>query len=524
MTRGGGHFRLQDDRRRRTAVALAVLGVLGAGVSAAQEMPNQSGRRADFGRGLGRQDLPPGLTFEPRLDAAVQDANNVGLSSSRGESAAGLELAPGAYAAYSSDRFRGAADYSLIGRAWDDGSLDDVSNLLAANGRWVAVPDWMFLSGEASIGEVVIDNSQGGNYGNLGVFNAGNISEQAIASISPMLQHRFREFAVTASYSYGRVWYLDEDRSVPTSAFSRYARSDSIDQSADLRLDLAPDANKFSARVFYTWDRSEFETAVPYEFERLGFEGALELTRTLSLVGDVGKESALDVNSSVGGLDSDFWSAGLRWEPTKRSSAEARYGERFFGSSYYVRIRHAARFLEFAASYSESPNVETYQYNLDAFEPGELPPWFNPNEDLGQFNSQPYVGTNTRASVRAEGRRTTIAVSAFDTERDYLNDFIGDEHSTGVALLAARELAANASVDFQASYYDRERGETTFLPGDPLPASHDYDTELVLRGNYSVSPRVRVSLESGYFNRSGSSAYDGWWVGLRGRWLPAFGR
>ena len=55
-------------------------------------------------------------------------------------------------------------------------------------------------------------------------------------------------------------------------------------------------------------------------------------------------------------------------------------------------------------------------------------------------------------------RRTTIAVNAFETERDYLNEFIGDEHSTGVALLASRELAANASVDFQASYYDRERG------------------------------------------------------------------
>jgi hypothetical protein len=370
----------------------------------------------------------------------------------------------------------------------------------------------------------VIDISQGGNYGNLGVFNAGNISEQAIASISPMLRHRFRDFAMTASYSYGRVWYLDEDRTLPTSAFSRYARSDSIDQSADLRLDLAPDANKYSARVFYTWNRSEFEASIPYEFERLGFEGAMALTRTVSAVGDVGKESALDVSSSDGGLDSDFWSAGLRWEPSNRSSAEARYGERFFGSSYSARIRHAARFLEFVASYSESPNVETYQYNLDAFEPGELPPWFDPDGDLGQFNSQPYVGTNTRVSVRAEGRRTTIGLRAFDTERDYLNEFIGDEHSTGVALVAARELAANASVDFQTTYYDRERGETTFLPGNPLPASHDYDTELILRGNYSVSPRVRVSLESGYFNRSGSNSYDGWWVGLRGRWLPAFGR
>ncbi len=38
-----------------------------------------------------------------------------------------------------------------------------------------------------------------------------------------------------------------------------------------------------------------------------------------------------------GGLDETFWSAGLRWEPDERTSVEARTGDRFFGTSYFLR-------------------------------------------------------------------------------------------------------------------------------------------------------------------------------------------
>ena len=83
---------------------------------------------------------------------------------------------------------------------------------------------------------------------------------------------------------------------------------------ADVNIGLVPEATKGYGKLFYTWEHSDFENALPYEFERAGFDGGSELSRTLTLVGDVGKESALDVNTSEGGLDSDFWSAGLRWQ------------------------------------------------------------------------------------------------------------------------------------------------------------------------------------------------------------------
>jgi hypothetical protein len=527
MTRADCLEQLPPGWRRPTTLAIVISAACCVvdSTALAQYVPYQSERRSEYGSGLGQEALPPGLTLEPRIDWAVQYADNVQLSSSsESENAFGAELAPGVYAAYSSDRFTGAVDYSLIGRIWDDGDLDDIAQELAANGRWVAVPELFFVNGVASYGDTLIDTQGGGNYGNLGVFDQGNTAEQATASISPMLQKRFRDAQFEASYSYGRVWYLDEGNGQPVSPFSLYARSDSENQSADVSLGMVPDQRRYFGEVFYSWQHSDFEFSIPYDFERAGLQGSLELSRTLSVVGDVGKESALDVSTSAGGLDSDFWSAGLRWSGSQRSSAEVRVGERFFGSSYLVDVRHTARMLQFSASYSEAPEVETYEYNLAYGDPGELPPGYDPNTDLGQFNGQPYVATRAEIGVAAEGSRTTLRVRGYDTEREYINVLFGDEHTSGVVFSADRTLSANLNAEFLASYEDIARDPTIAIPGSPVTASQTYETEFTVRANRAVGPQLTVSLESGYFNHSGTNEYDGWWIGLRGRWLPAFGR
>jgi hypothetical protein len=511
-------------QRLRVAIAFAITACTTQTVVLAQTSPYESGKRASFGRGVGQEELPPGLTFEPRLDGAIQYADSSQSSGSGSESSAGIELAPGAYAAYNSSHFLGAVDYSLIGRLWDDGDLDDITHALAANGRWNAIPELFSVSGNASYGDVLIDQQQGGNNGNIGVFNSGNIAEQATASLRPSIRKRFKDFQASAEYVYGRVWYLDQGKGQPSSPLAAFGREDAENQSANVSLGLIPDGGRYTAKVFYTWDHSEFETSLPYEFERAGFEGSLELFRSVALVGDVGKESALDESTTSGGLDSDFWSAGLAWQNSNRSKLEARYGERFFGSSYLFKISHRARLLEFNASYSESPDVETRRVNLDSFEPGELPPWYVPGIDLGVFTSQPYVGKNVAATIRARGNFTTVGVRGYDTRREYLNDVFGDEHTTGVALFANRKLAVNASIDARLSYNDRQRDDSQDLLGQFVPASHTYETDFNLSLNRDFGPQFVVSVETGYFNNSGTTDSDGWWVGLRGRWYPAFGQ
>ena len=57
-----------------------------------------------------------------------------------------------------------------------------------------------------------------------------------------------------------------------------------------------------------------------------------------------------------------------------------------------------------------------------------------------------------------------------------------------------------------------------------LAPTHDYDTQFIASLTRELGKQVSTSLEAGYFNRSGTTPYDGWWVGLRGRWVPDMGR
>ena len=489
----------------------------------AQTLPFQASQRFEYGSRIGQQALPPGTVLEPRLDSGIQYANNINLEETDTDDAFGIEVAPGIYASHSTERFVGALDYSLIGRLWDDGDLDDVTQRLAANGRWTALREVLFIDAEASYDDAVIDFANGANYGGLGIFDNSNIVEQAAASIGPTVRKRFKDFQFEASYSYGQVWILDRPEDFDQS-FGQVATDDSVDQSANVSFGLVPGNSRLNGSVFYSWENSEFDNALPYEFERAGLEGGYELSRTLTLVGDVGKESQLDEDASAGGLDSDFWSAGLRWSPDSRTSVEGRYGDRFFGSSYSVEVSHSSRLLEITASYAEAPQVDTRRRSLGRFEPGDLPPGLDQGLENSALNSQPYIGKDGSISLISRGSRTLLGISAFTSDRDYIDDFIGDEEGSGVRLFGSRSLAANLSVDLQASYTDYFRGQTVVGPVVAFEQSNDYDTEITLRGNRDFGPKLVGSLEAGYFHRAGTNKYDGWWVGLRGRWYPDFGK
>jgi len=499
------------------AVAGSIVALAMTGVAVAQTVPYQSGQRAAIGSGLGQTALPSGGVFQPRIEAALQYSSNMDLAVSGEEQtdSASLELAPGFYASYSTGAVTAAIDYALVGRAWEDSDANDVTHSLAANGEWMAIPEWFALRGQATYGDTIIDSRESLNYGGRGTFGRSNLTEVATATGSPILRHRFGDFEVVAQYSYGRTWYLDEGKGELDGGFD--LGRDAIDQDANFRFGTAESGSRLTGGVFYDWQDSDFENQLPYRFERAGIDAGLQISRTLSIVADGGKESALQLSTTEGGLDEDFWSAGLRWAPNERSSAEARYGERFFGESYSISVNHAARLLEFQASYSEDPMVETRRLSLFDIFPGELPPGI-PDFDLGLYN-RPYVAKDANLGVSAAGSRTTLRLSIYQYERDFIDEALVNETSQGVRLGATRRLASNLTADLSLSYSDIERADDFDNPLSTATSS-DYDTEALLRLNRMSGGKLTLSGEAGWFQRSGGLDYDGWWVGLRAKYEP----
>lgn len=481
--------------------------------------PYRSSLRSEFGEAAQQREALRGGVFEARIDAAMYYINNMELTPDSVDpvNQFGLELAPGFYAAYRSARAQGAIDYSLIGRGWEDSEYNDMAQRLAANGNYVIVPDLFFVQGSASYDDTVIDPVRGGNYGGYGIFDGANISEIATASVNPYLQRRMRDLQFDLSYTYGRVWYLDE----PESTGLLIGNQDSVDQAALVSLGTAEQDRAINMRGFYEWQSSEFDLSPDYRYDRAGAEFGVRVVESLRFLADGGAESDLEESTEEGGLDSGYWYVGLHWTPDSRTEVEARYGNRFWGDTWSFRLSREVRFLTFTASYSEEPTVETRALALGEIEPGELPP-VAPGDDLTLANSTPYVARNADLQVLADGARTRISLRGYQHESDYLRGLLPDETTTGVQFRIVRDFTANTYGEFQATYDDVEGG--VGFPGDDpetLPQVDDYqDQDYLLRLTYEAWLNLAPSFEVGYLKRTGQADlnYDGYWVALRARY------
>ena len=458
---------------------------------------------------------PPGLDLEPRIDSALLFVGNINLAEESEDEVdvAGIEVAPGLYATYNSNRADGTFDYTFIGRKFEEEDYDSVSHFLSARGRYMLVQDLLFISAHAAYSDSIIDSARGTNYGGTGLFDRSNVAETARASVTPSLTKDFGGFRFDASYTYGRVWYFDSDDAPDPGTIFVGFNDDSEDQRAHASLGTSDPENAATLRASYEWRNSEFESSQPFRYERTGLDTSLRLTRTLRLVADGGVESDLTESTTQGGLDAEYWHAGLRWQPDERTSIDARYGERFFGDSYSVSARRETRFLTLRASYSEDPEVETRRVGID-FDPDDFP--VPPPDDFSIFAGFPYIRKDGIVTAILEGARTQVRLDVYDRKREYLQNALPDEDTSGVRLNVARDFGADFYGELQARYEDLERGRATVTPTGPL-LFHDYDRDYLVRLTWEAYVNLTASAEVGYLARSGDREYDGEWLALRFR-------
>jgi uncharacterized protein (PEP-CTERM system associated) len=501
--------------------AACIVGLLLATDASAQTQLYQSDLRSQFERGVDRPEPMLGWFVQPRIESALYMVKNINLAQ-QGSGVeeidlAGIEVVPGIYASYNSPRARGFLDYSLIGRMWEDSDFNELYNRLTTSGDYLIAPDWLRIGGQATYSNGVVDPTQSFNYGGMGVFDPTNSNERLAASVSPEFFHQFRDFRLDARYTYGRVWYLDSQAEPSRLVYSLY-QDDSIDQSANVSLSTNQD-NEFTARLYYDWQFSDFQTTVDYKYERAGIDLGARLSRTLRAVGDYGLESDLDKSTTDGGLDSSFWHVGLAWTPDTRTNVEARYGQRFFGDSWSLNLSRDTRWVTVRLSYIEDPTVETRRIGIN-FDPNEIPLPV-PGDELSGFTSFPYIRKDFVATVIAEGARTRIRLTAYDRNRDYIRVFPPDEHRKGATLAVVYDFGAYIYGEVQTRYDDIESGRRNLtLPDieDQEFIYHYYDWDIVGRLSWEAYENFITSGEVGYLNRSGTYNYDGAWVAFRLRY------
>jgi hypothetical protein len=441
------------------------------------------------------------LEFDPWVGAAVGYIHNIELNPNNQPHSDDFvaEAEAGFRSSYRSQRLVGALNYNWRGvNYFTENQWDSSFHNLGLNGQAVAVENLFYVQAGAFYRQALIDARGSPSF--AGYFQPGNVQDSWGWSVTPTLNRDFGYVTLLARYTYGEVNFTDA---------SEFSAQDSTTKSAYASLSTSDPREQFSWRVFYLSDRTEYENFLPFRYDQAGVDLGYAINRELRIVGEYGLETDLTETATDGGLDSSYWMAGAVYEPDDRNRLEARVGERFWGDSYFFSFRHRARYLEFTASYNETPTTNTNRRIAppDAPPPGEVPP----PPDFPDFDDQrlePFLLKSAFVSVSAIGQLTRVELSYRNNNREFL--YTGRDEERRLARFSVdRDLSTNSSVRV---WYTRQR--TLEDPGrDTL------DNIFAARYSREIGRDLTASAETAYQIRSEDDREDadGWWIGLRVR-------
>ncbi len=311
---------------------------------------------------------------------------------------------------------------------------------------------------------------------------------------------------------------------------------DSSQNLGEFNLNTEPSNNRLTFGLSGRYREVEYEgteTVPPFENTLSSAEvsASLRLGASWQISALVGEESNEFVSLRPE-IDGEYWDASLRWSPNERVEVNVGTGERFFGTTPHASIRYRHRRSELIADYNRRLRLPRdlrggsgltgdrfgsgFDPALDpAFDPALDPafdpvlgPGFGPGEfpDTPTFiGNTPIINEQLRLTYRYTGQRTTIAVTATNSQQQRLADLADAEFST-LGLSLTRSLSSNLSATANLRVREGEgRGDnaiSTFRePAQTWRAAFGLNRQLGRDTNISMSyEHTRRDSESEFSN------------------------
>lgn len=246
-------------------------------------------------------------------------------------------FAPGIAVSAVSHRFKLNAAYTLQAIGYSGGD-EKLTHNLVAGANAILVEDWLFAGARASIsrlaispfGPQIVDPAQ----------RTGNDSTVKTVSFSPTLRHRFPGVCTA------EMRFSHENVSSGNDLLS--TRSDSA------ALKLGSDTTHgWGWDTQYERRRLDDAGLVPVHLTTTSGSVRYALSPRLMLSARAGYEDN-DYRSIAGPAQGSFWSTGVYWNPSPRTSLNASFGRRYFGNTYGLDLSHRAHRSVWRLSYSEN--------------------------------------------------------------------------------------------------------------------------------------------------------------------------
>jgi len=368
------------------------------------------------------------------------------------------QLRPGLTILGTTPRGQVSASYDLTYLYAADLDKDTFQHDLAGAFSYQVLPDFLSLTGQATISEQFLSRV-GGISGSRANFTGNRQTVQGY-TISPTVTHRIGDWAnFSANYALG---YFKADRGTqnqpniptvtPSFTQSAVATLGSGNNFYRLRWDM-------SFRFSET-DRSQNRG----KFRSKTAQGNLELVldRHFSLVGSGGYEKFEDPLLPIGLPDSAIWDFGARLQPGPKSHVEVRYGKRFGGMTWFADASYDfSPRLSFQVNYSE--NFQTVQSGLGLLlgniaidADGNLVDVttglpFNPADAAFDLSDIAFLQKRLTASIVVRKGRTSATLQGF-VERRERAVATQSEKGSGATASISRELNRKTSADISFSY------------------------------------------------------------------------
>ncbi|MBK1691671.1 TIGR03016 family PEP-CTERM system-associated outer membrane protein [Ectothiorhodospira mobilis] len=356
------------------------------------------------------------VTPRVRFSHTVTDNVNRAATSREAESDSVSQVNAGLTARRAGGRTALDLAYNLRGMAyWDDDQRNRVDHQFRANSTTELLRESLFLDASASYDQRILDAREG--LGQDAITAGDNQTDVFRYRLSPYWRRAFGRVAMAqVRYGHEGVDYVEAEADAADSTTHRLQAS----------LNSGPMFTTLGWGLSYNREESDYEDGSAVTFETLEALLRLNLSPRFSLYA-AGGEERNDFEQDPGRArpDDTFWRAGFDWAPTVRTSLGGFYGERFFGDTYGLDLRHRSRLANWRLSYAETvDSLSGYERvdTLQELQGEDVFIIFNPETftlEAWALVPDTYVSKRLDFTVSGERRRLSWSVTALRDDRSF---------------------------------------------------------------------------------------------------------
>ena len=434
----------------------------------------------------------PGWEFSPVLTLGQSYSDNISLEprgDENGDFVTSLDARLGLLRQGVQSRL--SADYNFLGVAYWSESEQKGFHQLRANGQVDVVPDRFALESSASYSQR--QRSRGGVSGDLINLGVDRIDVFDF-NFSPVYTQRFGDTAdAELRYTFGLVDY--DDSAVSDNSSTRHQIQG--------QLRSGPAYSRIGWQLSFNRNETDFDDGVTVRLQTAEALVRWLYSPRLNLFAAVGDDrNRFENELDSGGPSGTSWRTGVEWNPSARTSAEAWFGERFFGRTFGGSLSHRLRDGRLFADYTESLQTVNYRsgvfrvpVNGEDLDPGLIDDLDPPDLFTGVFLSQRFS-----MGMTIDRPRSTLTARVFDERRDR-GRLGGKERSQGVRLNGGWQWMPRMRVNGNLSLQERKFADF----GDRSDTIFDVRLGLERR----LAPQIDAGLNYLYRQRDSSGGGGG---------------